>query len=318
MSTTEQDVMNRATGLLVIEVINSNPNGDPDRESDPRYRDIDWRGEISPVSFKRKVRDLIDDKNGPVWNEVSKKFNPILDPNRFSIFEQRYRDRNLILSELREDDGKIFKNKYWDGRIFGNTFLEKVENEEDEDDSTKSKKRDKKEAKENSQKKTIKTGVVQFGLGISVAPIRIQRLTTTSKAGVETGKDQGMAPLGFRIAEHGIYCIPYFVNPSAAGATDCKRIDIEFLLKVIPYAYSQTTSYIRNQVEILHAWHIEHRSPIGSCSDFDLITALTPKKNNEPEKPSSSRADYTIPTEKDVPEELKKKVLSIRDLMKEI
>ena len=25
----------RATGLLVIEVVNSNPNGDPDRESDP-------------------------------------------------------------------------------------------------------------------------------------------------------------------------------------------------------------------------------------------------------------------------------------------
>ena len=28
----------RATGLLVIEAINSNPNGDPDRESDPRQR----------------------------------------------------------------------------------------------------------------------------------------------------------------------------------------------------------------------------------------------------------------------------------------
>ncbi len=28
----------RATGLLVIEVVNSNPNGDPDRESDPRQR----------------------------------------------------------------------------------------------------------------------------------------------------------------------------------------------------------------------------------------------------------------------------------------
>ena len=26
----------RATGLLVMEVVNSNPNGDPDRESDPR------------------------------------------------------------------------------------------------------------------------------------------------------------------------------------------------------------------------------------------------------------------------------------------
>ena len=55
----------RATGLLVIEAINSNPNGDPDRESDPRQRP-DGRGEISPVSFKRKVRDLIENKAGEV------------------------------------------------------------------------------------------------------------------------------------------------------------------------------------------------------------------------------------------------------------
>ena len=314
-------VINRATGLLIIEVINSNPNGDPDRESDPRQRDVDQKGEISPVSFKRKIRDLIDDKDGPVWIDTSEKFNPALDPNKFEIFEKRYRDRDLITEELRNDDGKVFKGKYWDGRIFGNTFLEKEENEKDESKgvASKSKKGDKKKRR-IIYRKSIKTGVVQFGLGISVAPIRVQRLSTTSKAGVEKGKDQGMAPLGYRIVEHGIYCLPYFVNSSAAGATDCKKDDIDLLLKVIPYAYTQTASYIRSQVEIIHAWHIEHKSRLGSCSDFDLIKALTPWKTEDSknEKPSSSRTEYTIPTEKDVPETLREKILSIRDLMKEI
>ncbi|MBU2506352.1 MAG: type I CRISPR-associated protein Cas7 [Bacteroidetes bacterium] len=309
---TKKEIFNRATGLLVIEVINSNPNGDPDRESDPRYRDIDWRGEISPVSFKRKLRDLIDDKSGPLWKEVSTKFSPVLDPDNFQIFEQRYRDRGLLTKELRNENGKIFKEKYWDGRIFGNTFLEKGENEKEETS--------KKEKKEGQQKITIKTGVVQFGLGVSVSPIRIQRLTTTSKAGVEEGKEQGMAPLSYRIVEHAIYCLPYFINPSAAGATDCKKEDIELLTKVIPYAYTQTASYIRSQVEILHAWYIEHNSPLGSCSDFGLIDALTPrkKKKEDSEKPSLSREEYIIPTDKDLPEELRNKVMPIRDLMKEI
>ena len=45
--------LKRATGLLIIEVVNSNANGDPDRESDPRQRP-NGLGEISPVSFKRK------------------------------------------------------------------------------------------------------------------------------------------------------------------------------------------------------------------------------------------------------------------------
>jgi CRISPR/Cas system type I-B associated protein Csh2 (Cas7 group RAMP superfamily) len=29
----------RVTGLLIIEIVNSNPNGNPDQESDPRVRD---------------------------------------------------------------------------------------------------------------------------------------------------------------------------------------------------------------------------------------------------------------------------------------
>ena len=37
----------RATGLLVIEVVNSNPNGDPDRESDPRQRANGLGGNLS-------------------------------------------------------------------------------------------------------------------------------------------------------------------------------------------------------------------------------------------------------------------------------
>ena len=56
----------RATGLLVIEVVNSNPNGDPDNESEPRTR-VGDRGEISPVSFKRKLRDLVEQKDVPEW-----------------------------------------------------------------------------------------------------------------------------------------------------------------------------------------------------------------------------------------------------------
>ena len=42
----------RATGLLVIEVVNSNANGDPDRESDPRQRPNGIGGNISGIFQK--------------------------------------------------------------------------------------------------------------------------------------------------------------------------------------------------------------------------------------------------------------------------
>lgn len=276
----------RATGLLIIEVINSNPNGDPDRESDPRQRP-DGRGEISPVSFKRKIRDLVENKEGPVWAEIADSFCPRLDQNRFVILESRGRDRGMVKKEI---ENGTFVAKYWDGRIFGNTFLEE------------------------GQSTSIRTGVVQFGLGISVAPIRIERMTNTNKAGVQESKDRGMAPLAYRIVQHGVYCMPFFVNPTAASKSGCTKQDIELLLKLIPYAYSHTASYIRPLVEIQHAWYVEHKSPLGSCSDFALIRALTPKKKDDPDKPSNSWSDYDD-IAMGLPEDLKARVASIRDLM---
>lgn len=76
----------RATGLLVIEVVNSNPNGDPDRESDPRQRP-NGCGEISPVSFKRKLRDLLDDHDAPFFKALPEKFSG--NAERYSILEHR-------------------------------------------------------------------------------------------------------------------------------------------------------------------------------------------------------------------------------------
>jgi len=162
----------RSTGLLILEAVNSNPNGDPDRESDPRQRP-NGLGEISPVSFKRKLRDLVEDE-GDVFKAICTNLK--LTEDEYKILESRGRIRADIIKEM--GDIKTFKQdlflkspfvkKYWDGRLFGNTFLE-----------------------EGGNKGYIKTGVAQFTMGLSVAPILIQRHTNTNKAGVEEGKSGG-------------------------------------------------------------------------------------------------------------------------------
>ena len=281
----EMNQIMRATGLLIIEAINSNPNGDPDRESDPRQRP-DGLGEISPVSFKRKLRDLVEDKEGPVWLELKKRLS--LNDGDFQVLESRGRDRGKIKEELK-DNGEVFKQKYWDARLFGNTFLE-------ENAST-----------------SIKTGVVQFGLGLSVAPIIIERHTNTNKAGVEGDKDRGMAPMAYRFVQHGIYCMPFFINPSAAHKSGCTAKDIDLLLALIPHAYAHSRSYVRPNVEILHAWHMAHKSQLGSCPDFKLIDILTPTKKEHPDSASKNRSEYDIP--KELSADLKSKVASVKDLI---
>lgn len=270
----------RATGLLVIEAVNSNPNGDPDRESDPRQRP-DGRGEISPVSFKRKLRDLVENKDGDVWLALKDRLS--LNDAQFAILESRGRERKIIEKELKEG---TFTGKYWDGRIFGNTFLEDA-----------------------MDKGTIKTGPVQFGMGVSISPISVLRYTNTNKAGVQEGKNAGMAPLAYRIVEHGVYCMPFFVNPSMAHKSGCTTLDIELMKALIPYAYAHNRSAIRPFVEIRQAWYCEHQNPLGSCSDFALIEALTPKRKGDAGAASSSWDDYA-PAE-GLPAALKGKVSCI-------
>lgn len=291
--------LKRATGLLVIEVVNSNPNGDPDRESDPRQRP-NGLGEISPVSFKRKLRDLLDDHDAPFFRALPEQFSG--NPDHYFILEHR----GLVDSEITKEQGddptqfvnSPFVHKYWDARVFGNTFLEESKN---------------KVNKKRKDKEFIKTGVVQFGMGVSLAPVNIIRYTNTKKKATQEGKEAGMAPLAYRIVEHGVYCMPFFVNPNYAHKTGCTAEDIELLKLLIPHAYEQNRSAVRPDVRIRHAWYVEHKNLLGSCPEYLLLEALTPKNLGSKDEPSTTWADYE--DKETLPENLLSRVESCVDLV---
>jgi len=302
------DTIKRVTGLLIIEAVNSNPNGNPDQESDPRVRG-NGQGEISPVSYKRKLRDLMELTEGPVYQTVTNELPDVPDGYKFGILESRGRNREEIKKEMEHGQQKItkgqkeeikfdqniflqstFVKKYWDARLFGNTFLE-----------------------DGGNKGFIKTGIVQIGMGLSVASVLIQRHTNTNKAGVQEGKHQGMAPLAYRVVEHGVYVMPFYINPSFAKNSGCKPCDVELLKALIPYAYDHTRSAIRPDVRIRHAWWMEHKNALGSCPDYLLVDSLTPKrKGDDALAPSTSWEDYSVPPK--LPQDLNEKV-DCKDLM---
>lgn len=259
--------LHRGTGLLWIEAINSNPNGNPDQEGEPRTRN-DGLGMISPVSFKHKIRELIGDKEGPIWKEISVDLGiPEDEAYRYDILEQKDTKRK----EVKKLSHQEFLDKYWDARVFGSTFLEKKE-----PDST-----------------YIHTGIVQFGMGISLNPIEIDRLTTTKVLPAEEGKEKGMAPLSYRVVRYGLYTMPFFVNATMAEKTQCTAVDIELLLRVLPYAYLGTASYTRPQVNIRHAYYVEHAKARGCFNDLEIIETLTPEPFLR-DIPAKSIKDYDV------------------------
>ena len=262
------------TGLLIIEVQKSNPNGDPDNDGAPRIRP-DGKGEISSVSLKRKHRDLVSDKEGPVWQSVQDELG--LDVDNFDILEDRGRDRAAIVAMLK-DNVAGFTAKYHDGRLFGNCFLEE------------------------GGPDTTRCGALQLGVGISIAPIDVEFGTWTNKSGVEADKDRGLAPNAQKLVAHGLYAMPFFVNPTAGRKSGCTLADINVFLSLIKHVYPHTRSVNRTMVEVIHAHTFTHNRPCGSCNPLSLIRALSPAKLGDPSQPSTSLADYSIPQWNDVSE----------------
>lgn len=294
--------LNRQVGLLILEVTMSNPNGDPDMESEPRTRELDGLGMISPVSLKRKFRDLVGEES-EVFTVAKEKLNLGSETqNKFKILEERGRDRDKI---KKMDKGE-FKKEFWDARLFGNTFLESLKDSELD-------KKQKKKKKDGGYDHLINTGAMQIGVGISVAPIDVVRMTTTNKSGVQEGKDRGMAPLAFRVIQHGIYYVPIFFNPSIAKKTGAEQEDLDLFKFMTPYVYQHTASAIRPQISILHAWFAEHKNTLGSCPEHLFINALTPKVKEDVPKPASAN-DYIIPCLDDLGS-LKDRFKHVSDLM---
>jgi CRISPR-associated protein Csd2 len=150
-------------------------------------------------------------------------------------------------------------------------------------------------------------------MGVSIAPVDIIRQTNTNKAGVQEGKNAGMAPLAYRIVEHGVYCMPFYINPNYAHKSGCTADDIELLKFLIPHAYDMNRSAIRPDVRLRHAWYIEHKTLLGSCPEYLLLEALTPEKLGNKNDSSTSWSEYQDKTV--LPEELRSRVESCVDLV---
>lgn len=306
--------------LVVMGVRDSNINGDPDDESMPRTH-ADGRGIVTAVSVKCKIKQLIGDKDGFAWQLLGEG----LDPEQYHI----YHSPDNVASELEREataDFEAFSKKYWDARLFGNMLVEGADNKkarqaaekaaEGDDEVVKSKKA----PRANGAKKTDhkRSAVITGAIGYSTDSItgKIIELTTTSRMGVQDGKDRGMAPSGMKVVSFAPYTLPFFVNPQAARLTYCTQTDVELFEKALPLVYVLTRSQSRSNIEVKAVHVLTAKTPFG-FAESQLIDALSPTL-----KPGltvgTKESDYNWPTWEDVPADLKKDVSDYKEMVSEM
>lgn len=154
------------------------------------------------------------------------------------------------------------------------------------------------------------TGAVQIGVGRSIANIDIVQMTTTNQSGVEGDKDRGMAPLGTKVVRHAVYTVPFFVDPLQMAKTKATVDDLRIFAAILPHIFDLNLSRSRPEIELRHAWWVEHTGPLGSIPTHVVLDALVPK----PKKDSPCLwADYTDADDKVLAGD--KRVKLVADLM---
>lgn len=306
-------MVKRSIALLVFEVRNCNPNGDPDFEGRPRTLP-DGRGYMTDVCLKRAIRNFMERSDSPSFCALVDVMK--IDPEKYRIFESLHRgletdDHVAAMKEVLDYSPAKLLDCFFDNRIFGGTILEKS-------DKTKSSKKSKgkkveepvddaedKGSEEVDEKCRFKrTGPVTITFPTSVAPVDIVE-TTISKAypleEADISREQGtLAPAGKKFVQHGLYVAVLAVNPNAAQKTGTTEQDIEVLKKLLPniFRFSSAAARQGTAIQFIHIWWADHDNMLGSFNEADFIRRLTPVKKVDPSEPSSSLDDYDIPTPK--------------------
>lgn len=312
------DFVKRSVALLLIQVMEALPNGDPDRDNGPRANN-DGFGFITDVSIKAKIRQIIADHVSPVFqafvNEL--KFNP----EEHHIFESVRRGTNYHegdytgedalrakreVLDLAESNPVAFLSRFFDVRLFGGNLLEQgalVKNESSEEPVGEAKKKVKKSKKERAPgRRFIRTGPVTITPAKSVAPISVQENTLTRRFPLtedNLGKLQGdMAPMAKKWVEHGLYVARLTVNPVMAPYSSLRNEDIAVLKRILRDVFTFTASAARpgGSMNFVHIWWADHESVLGSFSECEFWEKLTPRRKGDPMEPSKSLDDYDIPT----------------------
>ena len=276
------ELKKRVDFMVLLEAINSNPNGNPDSGNMPR-QDIDsGRGIITDVCIKRKIRDYIDAiKDGQDGYDIYIKSGEALNAKDNSAITEISKDKG---SEINGWDVIDFMcQKYYDIRTFGAvmTGLQK--------------------AKGLSVNGAIK-GPVQFSFGQSVDPIMPQEITITRKAvATEEEKKTHEHTMGNKyIVPYGLYVFEGHISAEHAAKTGFSEEDMDLLFDALLNTWDRDVSAARGHMAVRKIIKFEHNNLHGSCPSYRLFDMVHIKKKDDVSVPRCFR-DYDITIDKDIP-----------------
>jgi CRISPR-associated protein Csd2 len=264
MSSAHLDPARRHDAVMLFDVTDGNPNGDPDAGNQPRTDDETGQGLMTDVSLKRKIRDTVSLLRG--------------DDPRYGIFVEAGHALNTRIEEgLKANPGKADEAQRWlcehyfDIRMFGAVL------------ST---------GKGGGAGQV--RGPLQLTFARSLDPIlptdhAITRVTQTRQADIDKGETTEMGSKW--TVPYGLYRAHAYFSAPRAAKTGVTTDDMAALWRAVTTMFDHDRSATRGEMKLCGLYIFTHPDALGVASAASLTARVTLHRADT-EKAARQHTDY--------------------------
>lgn len=277
-------IKNRYEFVLLFDVENGNPNGDPDAGNMPRIDPETGFGIVTDVCLKRKIRNYVETvkENEPGFGIYIKEGVPLNTSDKKALTYLGLEDsKEKVKAKKKEDpdlDGKVrdfMCQNFFDIRTFGAVMTTFTKN-----------------ALNCGQVR----GPVQLSFARSVDPIVPQELTITRTAiTTEADAENKKTEMGRKfIVPYGLYRAEGYISANLARkVTGFSQEDLELLWQAILNMFELDHAAARGKMAARKLIIFKHDSELGNAPAHKLFDAVHVHRLDN-SSPARAYTDYEV------------------------
>lgn len=280
-------IKNRYDFVILFDVENGNPNGDPDAGNMPRVDPESGFGLITDVCIKRKIRNYVETlKEDEQGYQIYIKDNVPLNRSDNKAFEFLNVNADEI-KKLKKDNPELDKQvrdfmcrNFYDIRTFGAVMTTFV--------------------KANLNCGQVR-GPVQLGFAKSVDPILPQEVTITRVAiTTESDAEKKGTEMGRKyIVPYALYRMEGYISANLARkVTGFSEEDLELFWQAILNMFENDHSAARGKMAVRKLIIFKHENELGCAPAHKLFDTVSVKRKEGIDLPRAySDYEIAVPTE---------------------
>jgi len=268
-------IKNRYEFVLLYDVENGNPNGDPDAGNMPRIDPETGYGIVTDVCLKRKIRNYVELVKGdaPTFRIYVKEGIPLNQNHVEAYVAVGLKPGTKAIVPQVNEARKWMCANFFDVRTFGAVMS-------------------------TGDNCGQVRGPVQINFSRSIDPISQQEVTITRQTVTKIEDAEKERTMGRKhIVPYGLYRVEGYVSAKLANdetkGTGFSAEDLELLWEALVNMFEHDHSAARGKMATRKLFIFKHESELGNASAHQLFETVTVEKLNRA-NPARSFTDYVV------------------------